>query len=167
MTTFKSTTTGRVCHSSIILSPPNGNVKMSPHERKDVRVESEGTATSQCDLELCEGRPGVCQSRRTALAEQPTGQASQAAPPPGAPPPPINWTHLLLCPPACRQPRQRRAVAGRPLADPVPGPTASASPPPKSTSIRLSTDGSRSIPEIPNCSTPWLPQSDTFMSPLG
>jgi hypothetical protein len=31
----------RACFSSIILSPPNGNAKMSPHERKDIRVESE------------------------------------------------------------------------------------------------------------------------------
>jgi len=37
----------QVCLSSIILSPPNGNVKMSPHERKDIRVESEGAATSE------------------------------------------------------------------------------------------------------------------------
>jgi hypothetical protein len=40
------------CLSSIILSPPNGNVKMSPHERKDIRVESEGTATSERDFRL-------------------------------------------------------------------------------------------------------------------
>ncbi len=41
------------CFSSIILSPPNGNVKMSPHERKDIRVESEGTATSERNFQLC------------------------------------------------------------------------------------------------------------------
>ena len=40
------------CFSSIILSPPNGNVKMSPHERKDIRVESEGTATSERNFQL-------------------------------------------------------------------------------------------------------------------
>ena len=40
------------CFSSIILSPPNSNVKMSPHERKDIRVESEGTATSERDFQL-------------------------------------------------------------------------------------------------------------------
>jgi len=43
---------GRMCFSSIILSPPNGNVKMSPHERKDIRVESEGTATSERNFQL-------------------------------------------------------------------------------------------------------------------
>jgi len=36
----------RVCLSSIILSPLNGNVKLSPHETGDIHVESEGTATS-------------------------------------------------------------------------------------------------------------------------
>ena len=40
------------CFSSIILSPPNSNVKMSPHERKDIRVESEGTATSERNFQL-------------------------------------------------------------------------------------------------------------------
>src|ERR1700674_2097485 len=55
------------CFSSIILSPRNGNVKMSPHERKDIRVESEGTTTSERDFQLREGRLGVRQSRRTAL----------------------------------------------------------------------------------------------------
>ena len=40
------------CLSSIILSPPNSNVKMSPHERKDIRVESEGTATSERNFQL-------------------------------------------------------------------------------------------------------------------
>jgi len=41
-----------MCLSSIILSPPNSNVKMSPHERKDIRVESEGTATSERNFQL-------------------------------------------------------------------------------------------------------------------
>jgi hypothetical protein len=37
------------------MSPPNCNVKMSPHERRDIRVESEGTATSERDFQLrCE-----------------------------------------------------------------------------------------------------------------
>src|SRR5579885_1576450 len=35
------------CLSSIILSPPNGNVKMSPHETGDIHVESEGTTASE------------------------------------------------------------------------------------------------------------------------
>jgi hypothetical protein len=37
------------CLSSIILSPGNGNVKMSPHETGDIHVESEGTAASERD----------------------------------------------------------------------------------------------------------------------
>src|SRR6266478_3929550 len=61
-------TSQRCCLGSIILSPPNGNVKMSPHERKDIRVESEGTTTSERDFQLRQGRHGVRQSRRTALA---------------------------------------------------------------------------------------------------
>jgi hypothetical protein len=32
---------------------------MSPDERKDIRVESEGTATSESDFQLYEGRHGV------------------------------------------------------------------------------------------------------------
>ncbi len=41
-----------ICFSSIILSPRNSNVKMSPHERKDIRVESEGTTTSERNFQL-------------------------------------------------------------------------------------------------------------------
>src|ERR1700693_3100149 len=37
------------CLSSIILSPPNSNVKLSPHETGDIHVESEGTAASERD----------------------------------------------------------------------------------------------------------------------
>src|SRR5882724_11736838 len=37
------------CLSSIILSPLNGNVKMSPHATGDIHVESEGTAASERD----------------------------------------------------------------------------------------------------------------------
>jgi hypothetical protein len=58
----------RLCFSSIILSPPNSNVKMSSHERKDIRVESEGTAKSERNFQLREGRDGVRQSRHPALA---------------------------------------------------------------------------------------------------
>ena len=36
----------------MILSPPNGNVKMSPYEGKDICVESEGTATSERTVSL-------------------------------------------------------------------------------------------------------------------
>ncbi len=43
---------GGRCFSSIILSPPNGNVKMSLHDRKDIRVESERTATSERNFQL-------------------------------------------------------------------------------------------------------------------
>jgi hypothetical protein len=34
-----------MCLSSIILSPLNGNVKMSPYETGDIHVGPEGTAT--------------------------------------------------------------------------------------------------------------------------
>ncbi len=64
------------CFSSIILSPPNSNVKMSLHERKDIRVESEGIATSERDFQLGEGKHGVRQSRRTALAQRTASQTS-------------------------------------------------------------------------------------------
>jgi hypothetical protein len=42
-----------VCLSSIILSPLNGKVKMSPYETGDIHVESEGTATSERYFAMC------------------------------------------------------------------------------------------------------------------
>src|SRR6266481_5862235 len=42
-----STHENHVCLSSIILSPLNGNVKMSPHETGDIHVESERTTASE------------------------------------------------------------------------------------------------------------------------
>src|SRR5208282_2050422 len=53
------------CLSSIILSPLNGNVKMSPYETGDIHVESEGTAASERHYCLRQRRHGVCQRRRT------------------------------------------------------------------------------------------------------
>src|SRR2546422_1846715 len=67
------------CLSSIILSPLNSNVKMSPYETGDIHVESEGTATRGCNFPLCEGGPGVCQSRRTARSIAATGATPQSA----------------------------------------------------------------------------------------
>ena len=60
------------CLSSIILSPLNGNVKMSPHETGDIHVESEGTAASERNQRMHQGRHGVCQSRRTPVSERAT-----------------------------------------------------------------------------------------------
>lgn len=37
---------------SISLSSRNSNMKMSLNERKDIRVESEGNATSECDFQV-------------------------------------------------------------------------------------------------------------------
>jgi hypothetical protein len=37
---------------SISLSSRNNNMKMSLNERKDIRVESEGNATSECDFQV-------------------------------------------------------------------------------------------------------------------
>jgi len=59
----------------MILSPLNGNVKMSPHETGDIHVESEGIATSERAQFLFAGRVGVCQRRRTPLAERAPGEA--------------------------------------------------------------------------------------------
>src|SRR2546427_3801537 len=70
---------GDTCLSSIILSPLNSNVKMSPYETGDIHVESEGTATRGCNFPLCEGGPGVCQSRRTARSIAATGATPQSA----------------------------------------------------------------------------------------
>jgi hypothetical protein len=41
-----------VCLSSIILSPLNGPVKMSPYEPGDISLEPERVATSGCDFIL-------------------------------------------------------------------------------------------------------------------
>src|SRR6266404_2067686 len=58
------------CLSSIILSPLNGNVKMSPHATGDIHVESEGTTASERNQRMHQGRHGVCQSRRTPVSER-------------------------------------------------------------------------------------------------
>ena len=69
------------CLSSIILSPLNSNVKMSPHETGDIRVESEGTATSDRDQRVHQGRLGVSQRRRTPLSERAPHQTLEKASP--------------------------------------------------------------------------------------
>ena len=63
------------CLSSIILSPLNGNVKMSPHETGDIHVESERVTTSDRPFFLFAWGVGMCQSRRTPLLERATGEA--------------------------------------------------------------------------------------------
>src|SRR5713101_3638534 len=63
------------CLSPIILSPLNGQVKMSPHEQGDILIESERVATSGDDFSMYQGRGGVCQSRRAALLERAPDQA--------------------------------------------------------------------------------------------
>src|SRR5258708_31864120 len=92
------------CLSPIILSPLNGQVKMSSHEQGDILIESERVATSGGDFSMYQGRGGVCQSRRAALLERAPDQAveettarrrgggsctpqSRAAPPPPPSPP--------------------------------------------------------------------------------
>ena len=67
-----------LCLSSIIMSPPNGNVKMSPYEPGDIHVESEGIATSGRHRIVCEGRPGVCQSGGAARSNASADQAPQS-----------------------------------------------------------------------------------------
>src|SRR5713226_4135316 len=63
-------TEGIDCLSSIILSPLNSNVKMSPHETGDIHVESEGTAASERNQRVPQGRLGGCQRRRTPFLER-------------------------------------------------------------------------------------------------
>src|SRR5665811_1532817 len=67
------------CLSSIILSPLNGYVKMSPYETGDICIEPERIATSGCDFILREGGPGVCQSRLTAQPNTSACQTTQVA----------------------------------------------------------------------------------------
>src|ERR1039458_652978 len=66
-----------LCLSSIIMSPLNGYVKMSPYETGDICIEPERIATSGCDFILREGGPGVCQSRLTAPPNASTCQTTQ------------------------------------------------------------------------------------------
>src|SRR5260370_41851650 len=65
----------RGCLSPIILSPLNGQVKMSPHEQGDILIESERVATSGGDFSMYQRGGGVCQSPRAALLEPPPQQA--------------------------------------------------------------------------------------------
>src|SRR5258707_2064669 len=58
---------GTKCLSPIILSPLNGQVKMSPHEQGDIFIESERVATSGGDFSMYQGRGGRCQKRPAAL----------------------------------------------------------------------------------------------------
>src|SRR5258708_29774396 len=56
----------RACLSPIILSPLNGQVKMSPHEQGDILIESERVATSGGDFCIYQRRGGGCQNRPAA-----------------------------------------------------------------------------------------------------
>jgi len=67
----------KFCLSSIIMSPLNSYVKMSPYETGDICIEPERVATSGRDFVLREGGPGVCQSRRTAPPTASTCQTTQ------------------------------------------------------------------------------------------
>ena len=58
------------CFSSIILSPLDGNVKMSPYEQGNICIEPERATTSGGDFQMREGGVGVCQSRRTPVPER-------------------------------------------------------------------------------------------------
>src|SRR5258707_1820115 len=55
------------CLSPIILSPLNGQVKMSPHEQGDIFIESERVATSGGDFSMDQRRGGGCQNPPAAL----------------------------------------------------------------------------------------------------
>src|SRR2546429_7541570 len=64
-----------MCLSPLILSPLNGQVKMSPHEQGDILIESERVATSGGDFSMYQRRDGGCQRRRAALLERAPDQA--------------------------------------------------------------------------------------------
>src|SRR5271168_788290 len=67
------------CLSSMILSPPNGYVKMSPHEPGDIHFEPKRTTPRRGAGRLRQGGTGVCQSRRTDGCEPATSQTSETA----------------------------------------------------------------------------------------
>ena len=58
------------CFSSMILSPLDGNVKMSPYEQGNICIEPERATTSGGYFQMREGGVGVCQSRRTPVPER-------------------------------------------------------------------------------------------------
>src|SRR5260370_41576566 len=150
------------CLSSIILSPLNSNVKMSPHEQGDSHVESEGIAASGSHSPMGAGRVGVRQSRGAARSYATAGQTSQGPLParqrsgsgtrhPRPPqPPPLARTHpagrpapgslevrrLQRSSPARQACRAGRLRAQPPISPPFaaggPNPLASPTPPPRS-----------------------------------
>src|SRR5216683_7593943 len=69
----------KMCLSSIILSPLNGNVKMSPYEQGDICIEPERATTSGGDFQMREGGVGVCQGRRTPVSERAPNQTLEEA----------------------------------------------------------------------------------------
>src|SRR5258707_13868196 len=64
------------CLSSIILSPLNGYVKMSPYETGDICIEPERIAASGGDFLLREGGAGGCPRPLTAQPQAPTNQTT-------------------------------------------------------------------------------------------
>src|SRR5229473_3538377 len=75
----RSRNTFERCLSSIILSPLNGNVKMSPYEQGDICIEPERATTSGGDFQMREGGVGVCQGRRTPVSERAPNQTLEEA----------------------------------------------------------------------------------------
>src|SRR5258708_16452610 len=98
---------------------------MSPYETGDIHVESEGTAKSDRDQCMHQGRHGVCQSRRAPVSERAASETLEETyarrggggsrsrqpraaqppspprcrPPPDTPPPPPHPTPLPPPPP--------------------------------------------------------------------
>src|SRR5882762_1528564 len=70
---------GTTCLSSIILSPLNGNVKMSPYEQGNICIEPERATTSGGYFQMREGGVSVGQSRRTPVPERAPNQALEEA----------------------------------------------------------------------------------------
>src|SRR5712692_9884286 len=123
------------CLSSIILSPLNGNVKMSPYEQGDICIEPERATTSGRYFQMREGGVGVSQSRLPVFAHallqalnlahaqtqesggSGTRQSWAAQPPPPAPgraraPPAAGPQHLrrLQRSPSLRETRGTRGL---------------------------------------------------------
>src|SRR5260221_1660831 len=69
---FHSQGASCACLSSIILSPLNGYVKMSPYETGDICIEPERIAASGGDFLLREGGKCVCPRPRPPRTKTPT-----------------------------------------------------------------------------------------------
>src|SRR5260370_37108384 len=96
----------KLCLSSIILSPLNGNVNMSPPDTGDIHVDSDGIAKSERDQRVHRGRYGCPITASTPTRRRFTWRYAQAQgsgdSPTRYPKPAQSPSFVPLCAPAHR-----------------------------------------------------------------